>query len=141
MELHISFPGVIGVIICVAILLWLLNRYFFGPISQILEKREGIFESSRKKAERNLKSIEKKTAHYRASVNEAKEDAQEKLKKGVELAHLEKSKILVEAEETSEKLIARKLKEIQRDEMESEHMLEEQTPQLANLILENLLKK
>jgi F-type H+-transporting ATPase subunit b len=141
MELHISYIDIIGIICCVAVLLWLLNRYLFRPIIQILDRREAEIHDSRSKAEKNLKSIEKKVSIYRSAISKAKEESLAKLKKSVDQAIKEKAKIIVETEKKNDEFLTQKLKEIQEEEVKSRRHLEKKVASLAEHIIDNLLKQ
>ncbi len=141
MELHISYIDIIGIICCVAVLLWLLNRYLFQPIIQILDKREAEIQGSRDKAEKNLKSIEKKVSIYRSAISKAKAESRVKLKKSVYQAIKEKTKIIDETEKKNEQFLAQKLKEIQEEEVKTRRHLEKKVASLTALIIDNLLKQ
>jgi F-type H+-transporting ATPase subunit b len=140
MELHISYIDIIGIICCVAVLLWLLNRYLFQPIIQILDKREAEIRDSRNKAEKNLKSIEKKVSIYRSAISKAKSESHAKLKKSVYQAIKEKTKIIVETEKKNDEFLAQKLKEIKEEETNTRRHLEKKVASLTDLIIDNLLK-
>jgi len=141
MELHISLLEVIGVIICVAVLLWLLNRYLFQPITHILDKRDDILKGSREKAEKNLSDIEQKIAQYRAAISQARQEAEAIQKKAIAQATKEKEKIRVEAEEESQRLIEQNIKDIQKEENKARRLLDKEVSQLASSITETILKQ
>lgn len=141
MELHISYLDIIGIICCVAVLLWLLNRYLFQPISQILDKREEVIQVSRDKAEKNLKSIEKKISLYRSAISKEKDESNALLKETLVQALKEKAKTIAKAKKSNDEFIAQKLKEIQREEVHTQRHLDEKVASLADLIIDNLLKQ
>jgi F0F1-type ATP synthase membrane subunit b/b' len=141
MELHISYFDVICVICCVAVLLWLLNRYLFQPISQVLDKREEIMQVSRDKAEKNLKIIENKISLYRSTISKEKDESNALLKETFDQALKDKAKTIAKAKKRNDEFIAQKLKEIQREEVHTQKHLDEKVASLAGLIIDNLLKQ
>lgn len=141
MELHISLTEVIGVIICIAVLLWLLNRYLFQPITKILDKRREILQSSRDKAEQNFKKLESKINQYKSTINMAREEAEEIQKEAFAQAIREKGKIKAEAEKQGQKLIAQKLKYIQKEEDKAKILLDKEVSLLAKSITKTILKQ
>jgi F-type H+-transporting ATPase subunit b len=141
MELQISYVDVIGIICCVAVLFWLLNRYLFQPLNQILDKREEIMQVSRDKAQKNLKVIENKMFLYRSAISKQKDESNAFLKQTLARAQKDNTKTIAKAKKSNDELIAQKLKEIQREEVHTQRRLDEKVSSLADLIIDNLLKQ
>jgi len=141
MLIHISLKTVIEIIICIAILFWLLNRYLFKPIIQILDTRQAAIQGSQSKADESLRSIAEKIARYKNALNHAREEAEENLKETIAQAIKEKQKVIADAEEKSQKLIDQKLKDIKKEENKARRLLDKEVSLLAGRITETLIKQ
>ncbi len=123
----------------VVLLTFVLNTLFFKPVGKVVEEREGYVTTSRAKAKEKLSQAQRLEADLKDQLKEARQAAQ---------------KVIIEAEQDSEKLYREALalatteanasREAARREIDSQkemamNQLQKDADQLGDLIVERLL--
>lgn len=108
------------------VLLWLLKKFLYGPITQILQERSQKIEGDIEQAEKKKEEAEKSKQEYEAELREARDKAQEIIEEAEVRGKKKAKKIIGEAEEEAEQIRENKMKEIEqakkdaRDELRTE---------------------
>ena len=107
MNMAPNWPQLITTVIGFLILVWILKKYAWGPLLDLLDERRDKIEDDYKAAERELGSAENLKADFETKLSEIKvierERVQEAVKKGEDLAGGIVTKARAEVEQTKEK--------------------------------------
>lgn len=121
------------------IILWLLKKFAYKPIFEMLKKRQQLIAEGVKNAEDSSKTLEKALEEEKAILKKAQSEAQEILSESQKQA----SETLAEAESSAkvrvEKILDEAKKEIERQTAETEKRLATHTAQIAVELLEKSL--
>lgn len=123
---------ILAQIVNFALLLWLLKKYLYRPIIDVLEKRRAKIEADLQKSgeiEKRLEEVEKERDQQRQT---NREEAQELLKKSRDQAEAMKVKILTGAREQAETEVKKATEQIKARE---EQILKDLRRQIAGLVV------
>lgn len=96
------------------VLLWLLKRYLYGPIKEILDKRENMIKSEITEAEeRHQEALELKE-EYKAELKRAQDKSSDIIDKAEQRARERAKEIIKQAKEKANKIEEDKLKELEQ---------------------------
>lgn len=139
-RLGINWHLFLAQIINFLILLFLLKKFLFRPLLNLLQKRTQIIENSLKKAQEIEKNLQEAQTQKENIILEARQLAQEIIKEAREEGERQKAAIVEEARTLAKRQIeeAQKVLEQERNMMVSEVRQEINT--LIKLTLEKVLK-
>ncbi|SNR71120.1 ATP synthase F0 subunit B [Desulfurobacterium atlanticum] len=118
-----------------------MDKVLFKPMITHLAKREEELKLLSIEAEELRKAAEKFLQEYEAIIAEAKRKAKELLDAALREAKEEKDKIIAQAQEEMQQRIEKARAEIWASFEEEKAKLEERVDEIANEIVEKLLKK
>ena len=105
------FTGDVGNILWTLLIfggvLFILGKYAWGPLLDVLEKREELIKNSLAEARRDREEAAAKLKEYEDRINQARADATEIVEEGRRDAEVLKQRIEQDAREEAEKVIAR----------------------------------
>ena len=104
------------------ILIWLLKKFLFGPVMNVMKKREEKVESRLEEAKSRLEEAEKKADVYQSRVDEFEDQKDELMKEARRKAEAHKKELIEDARREAEKLSERWNESIK---MEKESFLDE----------------
>ncbi len=131
--------SILVTILYVGLLYVFLSKFFFGPVTRILEERRAAIEGRLEQAENRIAEVEKKTAEYEAAIREARSEGyrnQETIRGG---ALEDKARLLAEAREEAEKLIDEARARLAAETADAKKRLESEIDALAARLSETLL--
>lgn len=109
-------PGIIiWSILTFLLLFFLLKKFAFGPIQNIIDKRRDAIEESIKEADRARREQERLLAEYRETIAAAKHEAEEIIERAHKVGESTKSEIVVQAKEQAQKEIEDARDQIHRE--------------------------
>ena len=120
-------------IISFLILLWLLKRYLFGPISTVLEQRADQIRSDYKAAEDEKARMEQLRSEYEAKMADVAAEARAEIAGAITEGQETKQQIIAEARAKVEEILSRGQEELTR---EREKVLLELRAQVVDLAIE-----
>ncbi len=133
LELDISLFGVFAL---VAILLVVLNRFYFKPVGQVMEERENKIETENAAIDTNMREIEEKTRHIETVLKDAQTDSrkikEELIKKGEEV----REQVIIDARENSREMLAARMKQLDEEIKTAEKTLEQEISVFSSKIKE-----
>ncbi len=132
--------SILVTILYVGVLYVFLSKFFFGPVTKILEDRRAAIEGRLERAQSRIAEVEKKTAEYEAAIREARSEAyrhQEAIREG---ALDEKARLLAEARAEAEKLIDEARTTLGAETAAAKNRLESEIEALATRLSETLLQ-
>jgi F-type H+-transporting ATPase subunit b len=126
-------PGLmVWTIVCFAIVVFVLKRFAFGPIQQIIDERRKRIRQSIEEADRAREEARKLLEEHRALIGEARSQAEEILSEARKIADSQRERVRDEAEADRQ----RRLEETQRQiEQATKSALGEIRREVANLSL------
>jgi len=139
--LGINILDMIIQIAATLILVIIVKHFFWGKITDFLEKRKTIMDQEMESAKNeniNAKTLkEKREAEY----NELKLKSKGYLDSAKEKAELERLRIISNAKETSDQMMERTRKEIEAERIKAETALQKEVVDLAALMAEKIIRK
>jgi len=100
----INIDASLVVTILYVILLYIfLSKFFFGPLTNILEKRHGLIEGQLESARQRMEVVERRTFEYEEAIRTTRSNAYRKQEQDRERAVAEKAQLIAEAKLQTEK--------------------------------------
>jgi len=134
-----NWPQLITTIVGFLILMWILKKFAWGPILDMLDQRRDKIESDYKAAERELGSAEELKADFETKLGEIKvierERVQEAVKKGEQLADGIVTKARSEVDESK----AKGLQDLEIESRKAQKQLRDDVVHLAVGAAEKLI--
>ncbi len=123
----------------ILLMIWVLNRTFFRPISRVLEERARSQGGRSSEAQQILKQIGAKQSQYDATMLKARSEGYELIERQRAAAVADRqTKVSVVKEENAQK-IARETEELNRQTIEARATIARQAEQMAERISSNIL--
>ena len=113
------------------VLLWLLKRFLFGPVSNMMDARQAEIQSTLNKLEEDRNAIEAEKAELQKRLDSIQREAQERIREALKEAQQMKDEILAEARSQAERIVENGRLEVQRERDKALVVLREQVAELA----------
>lgn len=128
-------------IVSFGILLWVLYKFAFPPILEVLEMRERKIKESLEQAERHRAEAERKLREYEATLNAASREAEAMLARAKERAQrlLEEGEQRLQVE--AERAKAEASREIEHERRRAIQEIRAHTTELALLVAEKVVER
>lgn len=123
------------------ILLILLRKFAWGPIMDMMKRREEYIANEIETAEKNRKEAEKYLEEQRQAIQKARQEAQEIMENAKKLSEKQGEEIIAKAKEEAERVKQAALSEIQREKEQAVAELREQVASLSVLIATKVIEK
>lgn len=123
------------------ILLFLLKRYAFGPILNVMQQRQEKVESELAHAEKSRQEAEKLLAEQREALNAARQEAKEIIDRAVKNGEHQGEELIRKAREEAERLKEDALTEIKREKEQALAELRDQIGTLSVMIASKIIEK
>lgn len=122
--------NIVAVVINLIVFYFLLKKFLFGPILKILDERQAKIDKANDDAKNAYDEAMKLKYTYEDSLSKVNEKSEQLIKKAKADAHKKYEKIVVSAQNESERLISDAHKSI---ELEKEHALKEAKSDIVEL--------
>jgi F-type H+-transporting ATPase subunit b len=127
-------PGLaIWTIVTFLILFFVLRKFAFGPIQNMIDKRRDTIEESIRAADQTRRDAERMLAEYRESIAKAKHEAEEIIERAHKVGETTKTEIVVEAKQQAQKEVEDARNQIQRETRKALQEIKDQVADLAIL--------
>lgn len=127
-------PGIIiWSILTFLLLFFLLKKFAFGPIQNMIDARRDSILESIESADKTRKDAEKLLADYRESIATAKQEAEEIIDRAHKVGENTKTEIVAEAKEQAQKQLEDARDQIQRETRKAVQEIKEQVADLTIL--------
>ncbi|MHB0914192.1 MAG: F0F1 ATP synthase subunit B [Thermoleophilia bacterium] len=127
-------PGIIiWSIVTFLLLFFLLKKFAFGPIQNMIDQRRDSIMESIESAEKTRKDAEKLLADYRESIANAKHEAEEIIERAHKVGENTKAEIVATAQQQAQKQLDDARGQIQRETRKAVQEIKEQVADLAIL--------
>lgn len=137
MQLDLS---VVVIVILVWSLYFVLKKYFFDPLNQILSKRHMAIEGTQQQAKEQLAEVDKRSKVYAQALKEARLEIYHKQEALRAEAMNERSQVIAAGREDAEHRIGGARKEIQSQVDAGKKVLESQVNEIADEIAKSVLQ-
>jgi F-type H+-transporting ATPase subunit b len=129
----VDVPKLLFQVINFLLLLYLLNRFLFKPVLNLLDERERRIRKGLEDAEAAARDRELAQAEREAALDEARKEAQAMIARATKIADDSRAEILADAKAQAEKVTSRATEEITA---EKERAMAELRATVADLALE-----
>lgn len=123
------------------ILLMLLKKYAFGPIIDMMQKREEHIANQITSAEKNREDAEKYLAEQREEIQKAREEAQSIVANAKKLSEQQSDEMVKAAKQEAERMKDSALAEIKREKEQAVSALREQVGSLSVLVATKVIER
>ncbi|WP_026691587.1 F0F1 ATP synthase subunit B [Alteribacter aurantiacus] len=124
-----------------AVLLLILKKYAFGPIMDMMEKRENHIAEQISTAEKNRQESEKYIEEQREAIKAARAEAKEIVENARKQAERTEKDIMANAEKQAERKLQEALATIKQEEEQAISALREQVSSLSVLVATKVIEK
>ncbi|PYZ96084.1 ATP synthase F0 subunit B [Alteribacter lacisalsi] len=123
------------------VLLLILKKFAFGPIMDMMEKRENHIADQISSAEKNREESEKYLEEQREAIKEARTEAKEIVENARKQAERTEKDIIANAEKQAERKTQEALANIQMEKEQAISALREQVSSLSVLVASKVIEK
>ncbi len=131
-SLGIDFKALLAQIINFLLLLFILKKFLYGPVVQMLDKRKKTIAEGLENAEKAKAMIEKTERETQEKINLAVQEADKVINEAKAQAKKEAEKIILSANETSTMMLEKTKKQI---ELEKEKIIADAKKDLSGLVM------
>jgi len=140
-SLGFEFPKFLWQVVNFLILLWILKKFAYKPILNMLDERKKSIEDAINNAETAKNEAEKLRKDYESRLAAAKQEAQEIIATATKFGEEMKNQIVTEAQNEAAKAIQRAQEEIAREKEQAVAALRDEVAVLAVLAAGKVLGK
>ncbi len=123
------------------ILLFLMKKFLFKPVNNILQKRQDEVDEMYSQASKNSEDAKKMREEYTKKLIDSKNEAEEIIKTATRKAVLKEEEIISEAHEESSKIIERAKVQIENERSSAFSELRSDVSELSVMIASKVLEK
>ncbi len=124
-----------------AILYWLIRKFLYKPVKNMLEKRQSTIDGAYKEAEdAKNKALSDKEA-YELKLKSAKKDADSMIEEASAVAKAREDRIIKEAKEEAEGIIKRAKENAELETKKAEKAIKEEIVKVGTLIAEKMIDR
>ncbi|WP_144941539.1 F0F1 ATP synthase subunit B [Paenibacillus sp. 32O-W] len=128
-------------IIAFLILYWLLNKFAFGPLFGMMEKRREMIQSQIQSADSNRQEAEKLIAEQRQAIQEARKEAHEIIEQARQMSVKQAEEIVQAARDESNRIKEEAIKDIANEKDKAVAALRSQVSAMAVMIASKIIEK
>jgi F-type H+-transporting ATPase subunit b len=138
--LHFDFT-LVAAIISFLLLVWLLSKFVWKPLTNMMENRRNNIEDMLTQAENERQQAENIKREYQAEMQQARQEAQEVIAKATKVSETRAKDILDASHEEAEKIKKSALLEIERERDRAVAEVKAQVADLSVLVAEKIIKQ
>lgn len=139
--MQLQWESTVFAIIAFAILYWLLNKYAFGPLFSVMEKRRERVQAELEQAEADRKKAEQLLAEQTEALEKARKEAYEVLEKARQTSSKQADDMINEARAEAARLKEDAVREIENEKQKAVADLRSQVGELSVLIASKIIEK
>lgn len=128
-------------IIAFLILYWLLNKFAFGPLFGMMEKRREMIQSQIQSADSDRQEAEKLIAEQRQAIQEARKEAHEIIEQARQMSVKQAEEIVQAARDESNRIKEEAIKDIANEKDKAVAALRSQVSAMAVMIASKIIEK
>jgi F-type H+-transporting ATPase subunit b len=135
-------PGLmIWTIVSFAVTLWILNRYAFGPIQQLIDQRRERIRLSIEEADHARDEARRLLEEHRALIGQAKTQAEEILGEARKIAESQRERVRGEIEEDRQRRLEETTRQIEQATQQALGRIRDEVASLSLLAAEKITRK
>jgi len=123
------------------VLLWLLKRYLYGPITEMLDKRSQKINNDLDEAEKRKSDAQELKEKYETELRNARQEAQEIIEQAEDRGKRRAKEIINQAQDEAEKIKENKLAEIEQAKKEALVELRNEVASISLLAAGKIIKE
>lgn len=123
------------------ILVLIVKKFFWGRITDFLEKRKQIMETEMESAKKENEEAKVLKEKHEFEYNQLKQESKQYLDNAKIKADQERKRILVEAKENANEILERTQREIEAEKIKAKAELKKEAVELAALMAEKIVSK
>ena len=123
------------------VLLWLLKRYLYGPITEMIDKRSQKINDDLDEAENRKKEAQELKEKYEMELKNARQQAQEIIEEAENRGKKQAREIIDRAREDAEKVKENKLAEVEQARKEAVAELRNEVASISMLLAGKIIKE
>ncbi|WP_409343727.1 F0F1 ATP synthase subunit B [Paenibacillus sp. MBLB4367] len=128
-------------ILAFAILYWLLNRYAFGPLFGMMEKRREMIAQQMKSASDNRDQADKLLAEQKQVIEEARKEAYAIIEQSRSMSSKQADELIQQAKAESNRIKEDALKDIESEKNKAVAALRGQVSAMAVMVASKIIEK
>ena len=128
-------------ILAFAILYWLLQKYAFGPLLGVMQKRQESIENQIKTAEKNRTDAEQYLKEQKEAIQAARQEAQQIVENAKASSKKEAEEIVRSARDEAERLKNQAVQQIKHETDQAVAKLREQVGSLSVILASKIIEK
>jgi F-type H+-transporting ATPase subunit b len=113
--LNISWQALVAQIIAFLLLIWVMKKYLFGPVGDVLEARQKEVQGTIDQIAADRRAMERMKAEYEQRIAGVEAEAREHIQAAIKEAQSLKDEIVNSARGEAERIVTRGREEINRD--------------------------
>ncbi len=137
--MQINIPTIVWAMLNFLVLALVLKKFFFGPITNMLDERAERVKKDMDSAEADRLAMEKMKEEYTSQIQNAHLEAQQIITAAKRSAEETKNEILEEAREGASKLKDKAIKEIEEEKVSAIRELKGEVSGLSLLLAEKII--
>jgi len=141
LQMSFHWESTVIAIIAFVLLYWLLNKYAFGPLFGVMEKRRQLVNEEIEAAESSRREAEQQLAEQKRALEEARKEAQEIIESARRTSQKQADEIIQAAREEANRLKNEAIREIQNEKNNAIAALRRQVSGLSVQIASKILEK
>ncbi len=123
------------------VLLWLLKRYLYGPVTEMIDRRSQKINADLDEAENRKKEAQELKKKYEMELNNARQQAQEIIEEAENRGKKQAREIINKARVDAEKIKENKLAEIEQAKKEAATELRNEVASISLLLAGKIIKE
>jgi len=139
--MDIIFSSTIITIVSFLLLLWLLNKYAFGPLFGVMEKRRQLIQDQMNAADNNRAAAEASMAEQKAALDEARKEAYGILEQARATSTKQADEIVASAKNEATRLKDEALKDIESEKNKAISALRTEVGGISVQIASKIIEK
>lgn len=136
-----NWPSFLYAIIAFALLYFLLNRYAFGPLFGVMEKRRQMIAEQIENAEQSRKQAEQHLEEQKRALQEARREAYDIIEQAKRTGMRQAEEIVQAAREEANRLREQAMRDIESEKNKALSELKSQVSGLSVLIASKIIEK
>ncbi|WP_017810974.1 MULTISPECIES: F0F1 ATP synthase subunit B [Paenibacillus] len=139
--MHFVWSSFVFTIIAFLILYWLLNRYAFGPLFSIMEKRRELIKQQMDEAAQTRQQATQYVEEQKAALQQARKDAQDIIEQARQTSNSQTEQLLNQAKEESMRLKDEAARDIENEKNKAVAALRSEIGAVSVQIASKVLQK
>jgi F-type H+-transporting ATPase subunit b len=135
-------PGLmIWTIVCFLVVLFVLKRYAFGPVQQMIDTRRKRIQAALDEADEARAEARKLVEEHRRLIGEAKSESEEILAEARRIAEAQRERVKVETEEDRQRRLEETRRQIEQATQQALGQIRDEVAKLSLLAAEKITRK